>query len=136
MGFLILQAAQFFNSPFFPPHLMPPIPHLQPLAQQPANVLPVQKPVQKQQQGMGTLPHSITSQLVGPPLQQQQQPHLAPQSPSHSQQQPHNHMGTSAYHFGAHSEKESTIGGESLSTAESRLCAIKRSMFVHSNSTW
>lgn len=118
------QAPQFFNSPFFPPHLMPPLPHLQPLPQQGGNVLPVQK----QQAGLGALSHN-SSQLVAPALQQQQlQLQLAPQSPSQSQQQQHNHVGISAQQFGMHSDKESMVGNESLSTAESRLSAMQRTM--------
>eukprot|EP00250_Pteridium_aquilinum_P018100 c23941_g1_i2 orf=758-5629(-) len=125
------QAAQFFNNPFFPPHLMPPLPHLQPLPQQAGNVLPVQK----QQQGLGSLAHSNSAQLVAPPLQQQQlQLQLAPQSPSQSQQQQHNHVGISAQQFGIHSDKESTAGSESLSTAESRLNAMQRSMSAQGSS--
>ncbi|KAI5079706.1 hypothetical protein GOP47_0005185 [Adiantum capillus-veneris] len=121
------QAAQFFNSHFFPPHLIPPpLPHMQPLPQQSGNVLPVQK----QQQGVVSLPHSNSSQHVAPPLQQQLQLQLAPQSPSQSQQQ-HNHVGVSAQQFGIHSDKESTAGAESASTADSRLSAMQRSMSSH-----
>ncbi|MCO5584139.1 hypothetical protein L7F22_038062 [Adiantum nelumboides] len=118
------QAAQFFNSHFFPPHLIPPpLAHLQPLPQQSGNVLPVQK----QQQGGGSLSHSNASQHGAPPLQQQLQLQLAPQSPSQSQQQ-HNHVGVSAQQFGLHSDKESTACAESASTAESRLSAMQRSV--------
>ncbi|MCO5569750.1 hypothetical protein L7F22_023465 [Adiantum nelumboides] len=118
------QAAQFINSHFFPPQLIPPpLAHLQPLPQQSGNVLPVQK----QQQGGGSLPHSNASQHSAPPLQQQLQLQLAPQSPSQSQQQ-HNHVGVSAQQFGIHSDKESTACAESASTAESRLSAMQRSV--------
>ncbi|KAH7301877.1 hypothetical protein KP509_23G047200 [Ceratopteris richardii] len=113
------QAAHVFNSHFFPPHLIPPLPHLQPLPQHSSNMLPLQK----QQQG---LPPANTSQVVAPLHQQQLQLQLAPQSPSRSQQQ-HNQMGSSQQ-FGMHSDKDSATVAESASTAESRLTAMQRSM--------
>ncbi|KAH7426174.1 hypothetical protein KP509_11G088100 [Ceratopteris richardii] len=121
------QAAHMFNSHFFPPHLMPPLPHLQTLPQHSNNVLPAQK----QQQGVGSLPQSSASQIAASPLhhqqQQQLQLQLAPQSPSQSQQQ-HNQMGISPQLFGIHADKEAGAGSESASTAESLLNAIQRSM--------
>ena len=108
----ILQAAQFFNAPFFPPHLMPPISQLPPLPQQGSNA----SPTQKQQIG-SNLGQSISSQMSMP----QRQVHRSPNSPSQSQQ-PQILLGSSSHHVGAHSEKDSnTVGVESVSTAESRL---------------
>ena len=106
MIYITLHAAQFFNGPFFPPHMMPSLPQIQA-----ASGL-------KQQQGMGTLqPQSTSTQQQ----QQQLQLQLAPQSPSQFPQQ-HGHVGTPP-HLG---ERESTMSVEAHSTADSRLSAMQR----------